>query len=152
MDFQQELNTALYILGVSSILTKSIIQHIFYIDIRIKITQNISIISPYFMVTSFINERCFKTYNIVQYSPENNVLNASYGRSHFWWVEILVRMTRNWWNGCTNGQCTNKLARSSDICNGNSYYIDIFRNKVDIWTLVAHSSVCKNIFINWFVP
>ncbi len=31
------------------------------------------------MVASFINERCFKTYNIVQYSPENNVLNASYG-------------------------------------------------------------------------
>ncbi len=26
------------------------------------------------MVTSFINERCFKTYNIVQYSPENKVL------------------------------------------------------------------------------
>ncbi len=38
-----------------------------------------------------------------------------------------------------------------DICNGNSYYMDIFRNKVDIWTLVAHSSVSKNIFIN-FAP
>ncbi len=31
---------------------------------------------------------------------------------------------------------------------GNSYYMDIFRNKVDIWTLVSHSSVGKNIFIN----
>ncbi len=64
-----------YPLGVSSILTKSIIQHQFYIDIRIKITHNISIISPDFMVASFINERCFKTYNIVQYSPENDVIN-----------------------------------------------------------------------------
>ncbi len=90
-------------LGVSSILTKSIIQHKFYIDIRIKITHNISIISPNFMLASFINERYFKTYNIVQYSTENDGLNPSYGRSHFGWVEILVRMTGNWWNGCTNG-------------------------------------------------
>ncbi len=70
-------------LEVSSILTKSIIQHKFYIDIHIEIIHNISIISPNFMVASFINERCFKTYNIVQYSPENNVLYPSYGRSHF---------------------------------------------------------------------
>ncbi len=40
-----------------------------------------------------------------------------------------------------------KISRSFDICNGNSYYMDIFKNKVDIWTLVAHSSVGKNIFI-----
>ncbi len=100
-------------LGVSSILTKSIIQHKFYIDIRIKITHNISIISPNFVVASFINERCFKTYNIVQYSPENNVLNASDGHTHFGWAEILVRMTGNWWNGCTNGQRAKKIARSS---------------------------------------
>ncbi len=73
----------LYIIGVSSILTKSIIHHKFYIDIRIEITHNISIISPDFMVASFINKRCFKTYNIVQYSPENDVLNAFYGHSHF---------------------------------------------------------------------
>ncbi len=47
------------------------------------------------MVASFINERCFKTYNIVQYSPENDVLNPSYELSHFGYAEILVRMTRN---------------------------------------------------------
>ncbi len=35
------------------------------------------------MVASFINERCFKTYNIVQYSPENDVLNVSY-EQQFW--------------------------------------------------------------------
>ncbi len=40
------------------------------------------------------------------------------------------------------------LSEVLDICNGNSYYMDIFSNKVDIWTLVAHSSVSKNIFIN----
>ncbi len=66
---------------MSSILTKSIIQHKFYVDIRIKITHNISIISSDLMVASFINERCFKTYNIVQYSIY--VLNPSYGRTHF---------------------------------------------------------------------
>ncbi len=131
---------------MSSLLTKSIIQHKFYIDIHIKITHNISIISPNFMVASFINERCFKTYNIVQYSPENDVLYSSYGRSHFGLAEIIVCLTVNWWNSCT------KLAEVLDICYGNSYYMDIFRNKVDIWTLVAHSSVSKNIFINWFVP
>ncbi len=138
--------------GVSSILTKSIIQHKFDIVIRIEITHNISIICPDFMVASFINERYFKAYNIVQYSPENDVLNLYYAHSHFGWAEILVRTTGNWWNGCTNGQCTKKLAEVLDICNGNSYYMDIFRNKVDIWTLAASSSVGKNIFINWFVP
>ncbi len=81
--------------GVSSIFTKSIVQHKCYIDIHIKITHNISIISPDFMVANFINERCFKTYNIVQYSPENDVLNTSNGHSHFGWAEILVRMTGN---------------------------------------------------------
>ncbi len=80
----------LYLLGVSLILTKSIIQHKCYIDIHIEITHNISIISPDFMVASFINERGFKTYNIVQYSPENDVLYPSYGSSHFGWAEILV--------------------------------------------------------------
>ncbi len=65
------------------------------------------------MVASFINERCFKTYNIVQYSPENDVLNPSYGRSHFGWAENFMRMTGNWWNGCTNGQRAKKVARSS---------------------------------------
>ncbi len=147
-----EIEMTMNSLGVSSILTKSIIQHIFYIDIRIEITHNISIISYNFMVASFINERCFKTYNIVQYSPENDVLNLSYGCSHFGWEEILVRMTRNWWNSCTNGQHAKKLLEILYICNGNSYYMDIFRNRFDIWTLVAHSSGSKNIFINWFVP
>ncbi len=104
------------------------------------------------MAASFINEWCFKTYNIVQYSPENDVLYPSYGHSHFGWLEILVHMTGNWWNGCTNGQRAKKLAEVLDFCNGTSYYMDIFWNKVDIWTLVAHSSIGKNIFINWFVP
>ncbi len=63
---------------IPAALTKSIIQHKFYIDIPIEITHNISIFSPDFMVASFINERCFKTYNIVQYSPENDVLNPPY--------------------------------------------------------------------------
>ncbi len=72
------------------------------------------------MVASFINERCFKTYNIVQYSPENDVLNPSYGRSHLGWAEILMRMAGNWLKGCTNGQRAKKLAEVLDICNGNS--------------------------------
>ncbi len=65
------------------------------------------------MVASFINERYFKAYNIVQYSPENDVLNPSYGHSHFGWAEILVHMTGNWWNRCTNGQSAKKLTRNS---------------------------------------
>ncbi len=104
------------------------------------------------MVASFINERCFKTYNIVQYSSENDVVNPSYGHSYFGWVEILVCKTGNWWYVCTNGQHVKIFAEVLNICNGISNYVDIFRNKVDIWTLVTHSSVGKNIFINWFVP
>ncbi len=68
------MRSARSVRGVSSILTKSIIQHKFYINIRIEITHNILIISPDFMVASFINEICFKTYTIVQYSPEKRCL------------------------------------------------------------------------------
>ncbi len=35
------------------------------------------------MEASFINERHFKTYNIVQYSPENDVLNILWAQP-FW--------------------------------------------------------------------
>ncbi len=46
LGFKWNVCVCVCVLGVSSILTKSIIQHNVYIDIRIEITHNISIISP----------------------------------------------------------------------------------------------------------